>query len=427
MAKQRGSISALYMSDQSQVSTIVSGASLSRIGTTLWWMVASSTNFYWDKAKTIVVYDGITLVVPLEIDYSSGAVRLSAVPGGAVTADFYKFTVVQVGGFRNFSIDENMEMVECGCFEDDYEVYEPGAYSANGSGDGFWSSVDSSHDFNGLTIQSRILGSAGDSISAECLVAGNNTPLTVSLATQKITINSATSAGGVATSKLREIRDALEANASIAGLVRCKYTTGHDGSEIMYAIAEAHLAGGAFTDIFSSGSYDEFTTSKGSDNDLTFRAVEVGDHSGNPITVTCVVSGNDTVLDVTVADTDITIVSGTGPTGTATSAAQQIREKINSDADAKLLIVALDAPGSSATGIFGALSKVTLVGGESISTFLRWGEDIIGVFYWDSGANLYRTTGLIQFETKSLKTGVKGLVGKTLSWKSQGMMYDRSG
>ena len=68
MAKQRGSISALYMSDQSQASTIVSGASLSRIGTTLWWMVASSTNFYWDKAKTIVVYDGITPVVPLEID-----------------------------------------------------------------------------------------------------------------------------------------------------------------------------------------------------------------------------------------------------------------------------------------------------------------------------------------------------------------------
>jgi hypothetical protein len=307
MAKTRGIWSAFFLQTTS-ASASASNISLSRVGTTLWYSVASSTYYYWDKAKTITVLDGITPVVPLEIDYAAGAVRLAEVPAGSVTASFYHFACSQFGGFRNFTIDESMELIECGCFEDDGEIYEPGMYSATGSGDGFWSSVDSSLDMNGLTLLAKPIGPAGDDISAECIVSGDDTELSVSVVGNAITINSATGSGGAATSNLRQIRDAIEADADASALVRCRYTTGHDGSEIMGAITEDNLAGGVTPEMLS-----------------------------------------------------------------------------------------------------------------------RFGEDIIAVFFWDSGASLIRTEGLITFEKQSIKTGVKGLVGKTLNFKSQGMLYEHAG
>jgi hypothetical protein len=309
MAKIRGVLSAFYI-QSTAASTLATGQALSRVGTSLWYMVASSTNYWWDKAKTIIVYDGATPVVPLEFDYQSGAVRLAAVPGGAVTATFYKFAGVQFGGFRSFSIDENMELIESGCFEDGLgETWDAGMYSATGSGDGFWSSVDSSHNFNGLTLLAKPLGALGDAISAECIVAGSNTPLTVTVAAQKITINSATGSGGAATSKNCEIKDAIEANTDAAALVNCKYTTDYatNNQTVMGAITVANLAGGVVPEMLS-----------------------------------------------------------------------------------------------------------------------RFGEDILAVFYWDAGAALRRSVGLITFEKQSIKTGVKGLVGKSLSFKFQGIIYDHN-
>lgn len=309
MAKTRGIFSAFYI-QTTAASSAVTGGALARVGTTLWYMVSSASNYWWDKAKAIVVYDGVTEVTPLEIDYQAGAVRLEEAAIGSVTADFYKFVGGQFGGFRSFSISESMEMIECGCFEDDGEIYEPGAYSASGSGDGFWSSVDSYHDFNGLTLLAKPIGSAGDDISAENIVSGNNTPLSIVVTGNKITINSATGAGGAATSKNWQIRNAIEASAAASALVRCAYTTDYatNGATVMGAITEASLAGGVTPEMLS-----------------------------------------------------------------------------------------------------------------------RFGEDILAVFYWDSGASLIRTVGLITFEKQTIKTGVKGLVGKTLSFRSQGMLYEHAG
>jgi hypothetical protein len=309
MAKTRGIWSALYL-QTSDASVADTGIALSRVGTTLWYQVTSADDYYWDKAKTITVYDGVTEVTPLEIDYAAGAVRLSEAASGSVTADASKFTCAVFGGFRSFSLDESMELIECGCFEDDGEVYEPGAYSANGSGEGFWSSVDSYHDFNGLTLLSKLIGDAGDAISAECIVSGNDTELSIEVTGSKITINSATDGDGDATSTNREIKDAIEADADASALVRCRYTTDYatDATTVMDAISEENLAGGAVPEMLA-----------------------------------------------------------------------------------------------------------------------RFGEDCIAVFFWDSGASLIRTSGLITFESQSVDTSVKGLVGKTLKFKSQGMLYEHEG
>lgn len=309
MAKTRGIWSALLL-QTTDASVADTGIALARVGTTLWYQVTSSSDYYWDKAKTITVYDGVTEVTPQEIDYAAGAVRLATAASGSVTADAAKFACAVFGGFRSFSLDESMELIECGCFEDDGEVYEPGAYSASGSGDGFWSSVDAYHDFNGLTLLAKPIGTAGNAISAKCVVAGNNTPLTVSVAGNVITINSATSSGGAATSKNWEIKNAIEASVAASALVRCRYTTNYatNSQTVMGAITEANLAGGAVPEMLA-----------------------------------------------------------------------------------------------------------------------RFGEDCIAVFFWDSGASLIRTSGLITFENQTVDTSVKGLVGKSLKFKSQGMLYEHTG
>jgi len=309
MAKTRGIWSAFYL-QTSDASVADTAMAMARVGATLWYQVTSSSDYYWDKAKTITIYDGVTEVTPLEIDYAAGAVRLATAASGSVTADAYKFACSQFGGFRSFSLDESMELIECGCFEDDGEIYEPGAYSATGSGEGFWSSVDSYHDFNGLTLLAKPIGAAGDAISAECIVSGNSKPLTIAVVGNKITINSATSSGGAATSKNWEIKNAIEADADASALVRCKYTTDYatNSQTVMGAITEANLAGGVVPEMLA-----------------------------------------------------------------------------------------------------------------------RFGEDVIAVFYWDSGASLIRTSGLITFENQTVDTSVKGLVGKSLKFKSQGMMYEHSG
>jgi hypothetical protein len=317
MAKKSGTLSAIHM-QTAAASAAATGIGLSRIGTTFWYAVADAANYFWDRAKAIVIYDDATPVVPLEIDYVAGAVRLSAAAGGAVTADVYKFLCTQVGGFKSHTIDEGIALVECGCYEDVGEQYEATVYNASGSAEGFYTTVDAKLTMalgsnKDLEFTSLVLGHgpAHDGVSAasiEIAVAGNNTALSVVVTGSAIVINSATGAGGAATSTARAIRDALEASAAAMALIKVRLATGSDGSGIPGAVAHAHLTGG---------------------------------------------------IDPAAFDT--------------------------------------------------------------------LGQDLVAVFYWDSGASLIRTVGVIILEKVSLKTGIKDLVGRTISFKFQGMAYDHQG
>lgn len=310
MAKIKGSVSAIYM-QTSAASQAATGTAMSRVGTTLWYIVDSATYASWDKSQAITVYDGVSEETPLEIDYANGAVRLAEAAAGSVTADHYYFAVYQVGGFRSHSIDESMDLVDSGTYEDPQEVTAMRG-GATGQAEGFFSTVDSSLTTSkgsnkDLKFTSKLLGVAGDGISVECVVSGNGTLLSVSVDTLAITINSATDGSGNATSTARSIRDALEASDDAMALIGVKLATGSDGSGVFGALAHTHLAGGV-------------------------------DFAGD-----------------------------------------------------------------------------------------RFGEDLIGVFYWDSGASLIRTSGVIQLEKVSIKTSIKELVGKTINFKFIGGCYDRSG
>jgi hypothetical protein len=317
MTKIKGSVAALHM-QTTAASQAATATAMSQVGSTLWYQVDSATYYFWDKAKAITVYDDVTEVTPVEIDYAGGAVRLAEEASGDVTADHYYFASEQVAGFRSFTIDESMNLVEGGVLEDDGEDYVPTAYSASGSGDGFYTTVNawlttSKGSNKDLTFTSKVIGDgpSHDGVSAasiECVVAGNSTPLSIDVVGDAITINSATDSGGSATSTARDILDALMASDDAMALIGVKLAAGSDGS-----------------------------------------------------------------------------------------------------------------------GVFGDLTESHMTGGVAPAAFDRFSTELVATFYWDAGASLVRTCGVITLEKVSLKTSLKELVGKTVSWKAVGMMYDHTG
>lgn len=87
-------------------------------------------------------------------------------------------------------------------------------------------------------------GTSGNSITVAYVVAGNNTPLTVAVVSNAITVNVATDAGGLATSTADQVKAAIEASAAASALVTVEDATGNDGSGVVAALAATALSGG---------------------------------------------------------------------------------------------------------------------------------------------------------------------------------------
>ncbi len=67
---------------------------------------------------------------------------------------------------------------------------------------------------SGLILYWGTPGTAGNSKTCSIVVSGNNTPLSVTVTTSAVTVNSATNGGGTATSTVNQIIAALYANAT---------------------------------------------------------------------------------------------------------------------------------------------------------------------------------------------------------------------
>jgi len=127
--------------------------------------------------------------------------------------------------------------------------------------DGFYTTVDAQlltaqRCHKDLLSRIELLAMAGprwrSATSIECVVAGNNTPLSVVVTVAAIVINSATGVAGAATSIASDIRDALEASADAMALIKVKIAPGQDGSGIFGALAHTHLSGGVAPAAFIS-------------------------------------------------------------------------------------------------------------------------------------------------------------------------------
>lgn len=80
--------------------------------------------------------------------------------------------------------------------------------------------------------------------SVEIIVAGNNTALTVTDSGSKATINSATGAGGAATSTAAQIVAAFNEDAGAFALFTARLAAGQTGAGVTGALAEVHAADG---------------------------------------------------------------------------------------------------------------------------------------------------------------------------------------
>lgn len=98
---------------------------------------------------------------------------------------------------------------------------------------------------NDLLFTAKQRGPEGNEISVTYVVAGNNTPLTVAVAVDSITVNVATGAGGAATSTANQVLEAINASANASKLVTASLAPANTGAGTVIAMAQTYLTGGA--------------------------------------------------------------------------------------------------------------------------------------------------------------------------------------
>lgn len=97
---------------------------------------------------------------------------------------------------------------------------------------------------NDLKYSARKVGTGGNAITVTYVVAGASTPLSVSVATNAITVNVATNGSSAATSTAAQVEAAVEASAAASALVTVDNATGNDGTGVVTALASTPLTGG---------------------------------------------------------------------------------------------------------------------------------------------------------------------------------------
>lgn len=96
---------------------------------------------------------------------------------------------------------------------------------------------------NDLVYIARVPGTAGNAYTVRYVVAGNNTPLSVSVVGTDITVNCATNGSAASITTAKQVRDAIGAVAAANALVLVGDKYGDDGSGIVPALAATNLAG----------------------------------------------------------------------------------------------------------------------------------------------------------------------------------------
>ena len=95
---------------------------------------------------------------------------------------------------------------------------------------------------NDLTFLAKTAGTAGNSITVALVATGNDTPLSVDVASSAITVNLATGSGGAVTSTATEVRNAINVDAEAAALITASLAPGNSGSGVVTALSAANLA-----------------------------------------------------------------------------------------------------------------------------------------------------------------------------------------
>lgn len=99
---------------------------------------------------------------------------------------------------------------------------------------------------NDLKLTAPRPGVGGNSITVTYVVAGANTPLTVTRSGNAVTVNVATNGSSVATSTAAQVRDAINNTADIGFVLKAENAPANDGTGVVTALGTTSLAGGDY-------------------------------------------------------------------------------------------------------------------------------------------------------------------------------------
>jgi hypothetical protein len=111
-----GKASTFYMPTPGGTPTLVSGAPMTQVGTSLKYYITTRTNAWWDPNSPVVVLDGVTPVTGCKIVHAGGYVTLPATPVGTVTVNVYTLPLEKLGGGFGWNTSKKAGTVETTVF-----------------------------------------------------------------------------------------------------------------------------------------------------------------------------------------------------------------------------------------------------------------------------------------------------------------------
>lgn len=254
MTARSGQLGALFI--QAGSSTATTGEACTQVGTTAEYYIAARTKAWWDPAKTFTVYDGVTPVTPLWVDWAAGMVTLPAVAAGSVTVDCSYFTPEALGGVHGWSLDVKANTYDVTTFPAalndpvKWKSYMLGLREWSGQADRHFfygcasKTVDCTNDNSDLIWTLKEWGTPGNLRSVEYLGGTDQTlEVTYNAGTKKFTVQCATT-GTTITSTAALIKAHVEADDALAALVSLSYPAGKTGAGVVDAKTAALFTGG---------------------------------------------------------------------------------------------------------------------------------------------------------------------------------------
>jgi hypothetical protein len=233
---------------QEAVSISVDGAPMTQVGSSLEYYVTDRTMAMWDPNQPVVVYDGVTEIVPSRIDYAGGYVTLQAAPSGALTTDFYYLPIEALGGAYGVKADLKADTKDITTFSGTLNsavAWKEFVATLKG-----WSMSVQRHFFYAKASLTTAIGTANAELKwewndpglgghAEAIeyVAGGS--LSVVRAANVTTVTYV-----AATTTAAQVKTAVETDPTLSALWTLSYPAGNDGSGKVGAVAHTHLSGG---------------------------------------------------------------------------------------------------------------------------------------------------------------------------------------
>lgn len=136
-----GKLGAVYVQTTDAAITFTTEATTANGTAYTRYSIAAPAKRYWDKNSAVTVKkNGSTITTGFTIEYVGGVVvfAVALINTDVITVSGKYWTVSQVGGFFNWSLDIAMATEEVPTFGDTFKSYMPTLYEWSGSAEKYW-------------------------------------------------------------------------------------------------------------------------------------------------------------------------------------------------------------------------------------------------------------------------------------------------